>query len=168
MAQLTPLPYECPLKVLNGMAFHLRKNINDMNLVSDCLNRLEDDVLKVLTNHDTRWVLEKHEDAHSELDLWLERESREVILDRTFIDGSSGTRWIIDYKSSRPSPQESEEQFLEREVETYREQLFAYAEAILQRDIALGTPRPVKTALLFPTLGRLHEVKFASCFESSV
>jgi len=73
------------------------------------------------------------------------------IIDRTFIDQSK--RWIIDYKTSKPLPEESIEDFFAREARHYRSQLSNYAR-LLQ---ALEAEQTV-TALYFPLIDRLHMV----------
>ncbi len=73
-----------------------------------------------------------------------------VVFDRSFID-ENGTRWVIDYKSSRHSGGALDE-FLEREVERYRPQLERYAR-IAQK---LG-PEPVRVGLYFPLMAAWRE-----------
>jgi ATP-dependent exoDNAse (exonuclease V) beta subunit len=62
----------------------------------------------------------------------------------------------VDYKTSSPRVGETEADFLARESSAYREQLAAYREAVA----ALG-PEPVRCALYFTALGRLHELQAA-------
>ena len=69
-----------------------------------------------------------------------------VSIDRTFID-REGTRWVIDYKTSRHEGGSLEE-FLAQEQERYRPQLERYA--LLARGLG---PEPVRAALYFPLIG---------------
>jgi ATP-dependent helicase/nuclease subunit A len=100
-----------------------------------------------------RWILAQHRDARSELPLTglSEGRLRSVVIDRSFVD-ESGTRWVIDYKTSRHEGGGLEE-FLAQEMQRYAAQLRTYA--ALAR--ALG-PEPVRAALYFPLLGVLREL----------
>jgi ATP-dependent helicase/nuclease subunit A len=60
--------------------------------------------------------------------------------------------WLVDFKSSRPRPGESWEDFLGREQEKYRPQLLAYRE-MTARVKGLGSPEDIRLALYF-TAGR--------------
>jgi ATP-dependent exoDNAse (exonuclease V) beta subunit len=97
-----------------------------------------------------RWVLAAHPEARSELRLTLRIEDRleHVRLDRTFV--ADGTRWIIDFKTSRHEGGDREA-FLASEVERYRPQLDRYAAALATID-----SRPVQVGLYFPLLGTLR------------
>ena len=76
-----------------------------------------------------------------------------VILDRTFID-EHGTRWIIDYKTSRHEGPDKEG-FLDDEQERYRAQLEKYGTLMYQ----LGE-HDIKLALYFPLLQGWREWHF--------
>jgi ATP-dependent helicase/nuclease subunit A len=97
-----------------------------------------------------RWVLGKHAEARSELKLTLRVGERleHVRLDRTFV--ADGTRWIIDFKTSRHEGSDREA-FLASEVERYRPQLDRYAAALATID-----SRPVQVGLYFPLLATLR------------
>ena len=77
---------------------------------------------------------------------------REYIIDRTFID-SSGSRWIIDYKSSRPRDGESIEAFTRRQEQQYREQLEIYCRLYQTME-----SHPVRCALFFTGIPHFHEI----------
>ncbi|GAC1458581.1 MAG: UvrD-helicase domain-containing protein [Steroidobacteraceae bacterium] len=100
-----------------------------------------------------RWILAPHRQARSELPLTglSEGRLRSVVIDRSFVD-ENGTRWVIDYKTSRHEGGGLEE-FLAQELQRYEPQLRTYA--ALAR--ALG-PEPVRAALYFPLLGALREL----------
>ncbi|TLZ15518.1 MAG: hypothetical protein E6K30_12740, partial [Gammaproteobacteria bacterium] len=76
---------------------------------------------------------------------------RSVVIDRCFVD-ESGTRWVVDYKTSRHEGG-GLESFLAEELERYRGQLSTYA-ALAQQ---LG-PEPVRAALYFPLLRAFREL----------
>ncbi len=104
-----------------------------------------------------RWVLApEHNQAHSEWPLTtVDRQGhiRDIIIDRCFIDTSTGVRWVVDYKNSCPAPTESFDTFVARESATYFEQLRGYRDAVR----FLGR-EPVRCALFFTALGQLHIV----------
>ena len=74
-------------------------------------------------------------------------------LDCTFLKDEE--RWVVDYKGSRPRPGESDQDFLKRETERYRFQLSDYVQMFQKMEPG----RPVRAALYFPLLNRLHEVR---------
>ena len=100
-----------------------------------------------------RWILDHgHEQAACELELHSGgRELRRSIVDRTFID--NGVRWIIDYKTAEPNTGESDETFLETQLEQYRGQLEGYKRLFFARG-----EREVRCALYFPLMQRLAEL----------
>lgn len=119
------------------------------------LNELSQAVQAMLADTRGQWILSAQTEAHCEQALgYLKPESRQVatsIIDRTFID--QGVRWIIDYKFTQPTDQESEDDFVQRQVEAYRTQLRHYAQ--LYQQIATD---PVKCALYFPRIPLFVEV----------
>jgi len=102
-------------------------------------------LLHAITDDRGRWVLQNHPESECELAIAGVSEGRiyEAVIDRTFID-ESGTRWIVDYKTSSHGGG-GVEQFMANEKERYREQLERYARLVAQRD-----GRPVKLGLYFP------------------
>ncbi len=101
-----------------------------------------------------RWILDPaHRGAHAELALTgvSEGRMRSIVIDRTFVD-ADGTRWVIDYKTSRHEGG-GVEAFLDAEVERYRGQLAGYVALVK----GLG-PEPVRAGLYFPLLGAFREV----------
>ena len=101
-----------------------------------------------------RWILKNtHRDARSELALTgiAAGSLRSVVIDRSFVD-EEGTRWVIDYKTSRHEGAGLEE-FLASELERYRPQLSTYQ--ALARELG---PEPVRAALYFPLLSAFREL----------
>ncbi|HLQ09543.1 MAG TPA: UvrD-helicase domain-containing protein [Steroidobacteraceae bacterium] len=124
-----------------------RERAEAANLVLTALER-------TLADERGRWILDAgHREAHSELALTgvAAGRLRSVVIDRCFVD-EAGTRWVIDYKSSRHEGG-SLESFLEQEMQRYHGQLSGYV--ALAR--ALGT-EPVRAALYFPLLGAFREL----------
>ncbi len=115
-------------------------------------------VAKVLQDKDARWLFcPSHHDASSELDLTTLDENRKpnkLIIDRTFIDSTSGARWIVDYKNSEPGQDEPLQEFLDREESHYLKQLSRYKSAFR----GLGDAN-IQCALYFTALGHLHRVE---------
>lgn len=110
------------------------------------------------------WLLhEPHQDQSSELALsdYARGFRRDYIIDRTFID-DTGTRWIVDYKSSMPSPGESMEAFLTRQEQLHSEQLLKYAGLFAEME-----DRPQRKALFFTAIPCFHELDLQSSEGSS-
>jgi len=78
----------------------------------------------------------------------------DLVIDRSFVDAASGVRWLIDYKNSRPGPDETLADFCVRQGQEYRGQLLRYRQALGE----LGR-EPVCCALYFTSLGRLYHMK---------
>ena len=109
---------------------------------------------QTLADERGRWILSgSHREAYSEWELSgvSGGRLRNVKIDRSFVD-ESGTRWVIDYKTSAHEGGDLEG-FLAREIERYRPQLEGYV-ALAQ---SLG-PEKVRAALYFPLLGAFREL----------
>jgi ATP-dependent helicase/nuclease subunit A len=115
--------------------------------LDDATRRVVDVLERVLQDPRGRWALTERPDAESELRLTIRTDAglEHVQLDRTFVD-EDGTRWIVDYKTSRHEGG-AVEAFLDTEVERYRPQLERYAAAMSQVDA-----RPLRVGLYFPLL----------------
>ncbi|MEO1888442.1 MAG: 3'-5' exonuclease, partial [Cycloclasticus sp.] len=95
-----------------------------------------------------QWVLNnQHEDSQFELALAGVVDDAVVHcrLDRTFVD--DGTRWIVDYKTSRHDD-DNKEEFLDAEMTRYKPQLEQYAKLMSAMDA-----RPIKLGLYYPAFG---------------
>ncbi len=104
-----------------------------------CLQALRD----TLSDERGRWILELHEEAANELPLTLAPGLQHFVIDRSFV--ADGMRWIIDYKTSQPLPDEDLESFLDREQQHYQQQLAGYGRLLRQLDT-----RPIRLGLYFP------------------
>ena len=95
-----------------------------------------------------RWILaEDHTEQDNELSLTGMHDGQLItaIIDRTFVD-KDGTRWIVDYKSSRHDGPDLDA-FLDQEQERYAEQLQKYGKMMQAMD-----SRPIRLGLYFPIL----------------
>ena len=121
--------------------------------LTQALQKIGQAVTTTLNSAQGRWLLNS-EHTHSACELALvqqqKSEARESIIDRTFV--IDDTRWIIDYKSSSPEPEESLEAFSQRELAAYKNQLQHYHKLMAKIDT-----RPIKTALYFTSIGVIVE-----------
>ena len=108
---------------------------------------------RTLADERGQWILAQHQDAHSELELMVvgaDDAPKTQIIDRTFVDDTTGERWIIDYKTSAPGADETETEFLTREGDHYASQLASYRDTMA----AFDPDHPcIHTALYFPGTG---------------
>jgi ATP-dependent exoDNAse (exonuclease V) beta subunit len=110
-------------------------------------------IQRTLADERGRWLLgTPHRDAESELALSgrVGPDIVSIVIDRTFVD-ATGTRWIIDYKTSTHEGA-GRDAFLDNERERYRPQLERYAELVG----ALGN-EPIRLGLYFPLMSAWRE-----------
>lgn len=110
----------------------------------------------------SRWLFSsEHRDSTYEFSLSeiTATGRKEHIVDRMFIDGD--TRWVVDFKTSRPNEGESLSAFTQRELAQYNGQLLRYQRVVEQYD-QLGpnsAPSHIKLALYFPYLRHFAELE---------
>lgn len=123
------------------------------NELVQALNIIELAVRKTLSDSTGTWILSaEHPQSACELELYQGSEGHaSAIIDRTFVD--NGTRWIIDYKSSTPKPDQSTATFFAHEAEIYRPQLQRYA-----RLFTLQGEASIRAGLYFPLLQHFEEI----------
>jgi ATP-dependent exoDNAse (exonuclease V) beta subunit len=117
---------------------------------------LVQEALENTLEHDVgRWILSAQNEAQNEYALSGIDQGRvvSVVMDRTFVDGN-GTRWIIDYKTSRHEGSDIDG-FLDQEKARYLTQMQNYA-----RLLQAGEHRPIKLGLYFPLLSGWREWSF--------
>ena len=117
------------------------------------LQRSVDACIRDKKNH---WIFDSsHKDSKCEYRIGYKslkgKQSKTSVIDRCFI--LNGTQWIIDYKSSEPSKDQSRDVFLNQEVAEYEKKLRHY-EKILHDMNNL----PTKTGLYFPLIQHLEIV----------
>ena len=113
-------------------------------------------ITRALADPRGRWLLAPHAEAACELPLAGVVDGRTVhyVLDRTFVD-ESGTRWIVDYKSSTHEGGDVDA-FLAAEWQRYRPQLERYARLMAGLD-----DRPIRLGLYHPLLAGWQEAEVA-------
>lgn len=117
-----------------------------------------DSVIKAVSNtledKTGRFLLTEHQEAQSELVIHkslLSGAFLKRIIDRTFVH--EGVRWLVDYKSAMPMPDEEQATFIKREVELYRAQLDEYVALVKAME-----DRPLKAGLYFPMIQHFEEL----------
>ena len=135
----------------------IQGGLQQFSLSADAMNTVAEQCWRLLSNtlecDSGRWILSDHEHAQNELAL-SRVESGEVrgyVIDRTFLDSETGLRWIIDYKTSAPLPDESLDSFTAKEQSHYQSQLQTYAELVAELPAAEHQVA-IKTALYFPAI----------------
>lgn len=116
---------------------------------------LEQAITQTLRDDVGRWLLDNSH-LHSACELALchagpDGTVMRSVIDRTFVD--KDVLWIVDYKSSRPLPGQSQAAFTALESERYRDQLSRYRQVM-----AAQHQGQIRTALYFPLLPLLVEV----------
>lgn len=144
---------------LESRAEHYREQLRRHGVPARDLDRATADVVEALRrtvgDEKGRWILwREHGQAASEVALTGIANGRltSVVIDRSFLD-EQGTRWVIDFKTSRHEGGGLAE-FIGEELERYRGQLQTYA--TLARGLG---PEPVRAALYFPLLGIFREAQ---------
>ncbi len=108
-------------------------------------------VRNTLDDDTGRWIISTdHSQARSEYQFTavVDGVAAQFAVDRTFVD-ADGSRWIIDYKTSRHAGGDVEA-FLETEKQRYLAQMTRYAEAFSMLD----SEHPIRLGLYFPLLQR--------------
>ncbi len=105
-----------------------------------------------LASQEGQWVLQKHDQAASELSLIEVNDSglKNHVIDRTFI--AEGMRWIVDYKLTPSSDLAAFAGDLNVIAEQHRPQLERYAQLFADE------PLPVKKAVFFLSVAKLVEL----------
>lgn len=134
--------------LLPAMRHWLRQQGHVESLANESAAKVEQLLATTLNSTEGQWVLQPREDAAVELELikLTGEGAKKHIVDRTFID--SGTRWIIDYKTTALNPDASAE-ILQSAADSHRDQLQTYA--TLFEDEGL----PIKCAIFFMHIGKL-------------
>ena len=119
-------------------------------------DHVEQALIMMIGDERGRWILHSgHGDAHCEYRVsgLYDGVLHNVVIDRTFID-EEGTRWVIDYKTSRHKGPDLDA-FLDQEEARYHPQLAKYGALLRSRD-----SKPVRLGLYFPLLRGWREPGF--------
>ena len=113
------------------------------NRLKEALSRANEALRNIKSDDCGCWILKQHESDEREYEVSSVEDGKAVrrILDRTFIE--NGTRWIIDFKTSRHEG--DIDGFLDDEEDRYREQMEGYARAMQRID-----SRPIMLGLYYP------------------
>jgi ATP-dependent exoDNAse (exonuclease V) beta subunit len=121
------------------------------------LATVEQAISQTLNDKTGQWLLDnRHPESATELEIYNTKGQH--VIDRTFVEieseGNKGkkTRWIIDYKSSQPKTDESLEQFVATEKQTYQKQLNRYKKLFKEKGVE------TRAALYFVLVQTLVEV----------
>ena len=155
LASVPQLPTADAIEEQAAMYLHqLRRHGVPEKDLERATRTVQEALVRTLQDERGRWIFSSaHRDARSELALTgvAEGQLLNIIIDRTFVD-AEGTRWVIDFKTSRHEGGNLEA-FLDEELARYRPQL--------ERNIALARvlgSEPVRAALYFPLLSRFKEI----------
>ncbi len=135
-----------------------KQNLIDEGMFGDVkemkytIERITQALVNTISDERGRWILRTRELASNELRIsgLLDGEIVNFVIDRTFCD-SDDVRWIIDYKTSSHEGGGIED-FLDREVARYRDQLNHYAELMRHYD-----SRKIKLGIFFPLMNGWRE-----------
>ena len=127
------------------------------SLAEEQSRKINQALTKMLESPCGQWLLDhSHKDSSCEKVIYYQQqgEIKHSIIDRTFMveEGNTQTRWIIDYKSSEPTLEQSLDDFIEHEVTQYQSQLIHYSQFFK------GESSVVKLALYFPLLDHFVEL----------
>jgi len=136
---------------------YVKKQLLQLGMLEEFIHSSSTIIIDAIQNtlNDPRgqWILHSHLDAKTEFSVTtiIDQQPKELIIDRTFID-ETGTRWIIDYKSSSPDAVALEE-FLLDEHKKYEPQMQNYYLALRELD----NNSPIRLGLYFPLMSAWYE-----------
>jgi len=139
----------------NYWRLQLRSGIADSKELETTLDFIEDSVERSLAA-ESAWIFDAAlADSEAELGLssFENKRLRNYVLDRCFID-AAGTRWIIDYKSATADANQSQQGFIDAQVQLHSVQLGQYKKLFAAMD-----SRPTKTALYLTSIAKLVELE---------
>ncbi len=125
--------------------------------INQAVQRLRQAIDNLLSDQQHHWLLDNScEDSLCEYPIgYIDNNNRvrTAIIDRSFV--RDGIRWLIDYKSSCPKPDQSMVAFLNEQQAEYLSQLTLYERLLIGMDKNPQQPLPVKKALYFPLCQQL-------------
>ncbi len=142
----------------NARQKQLQRSLQALGVGREQLAAAADDVAaavdRTLKSSRGAWLLAAHEEQAAELQISGQFGGHVVhrVIDRTFV--ADAVRWVVDYKTSRPAPDEDRQGFLQREGAHYREQLEMYVALMA----SLHADYPVRGAIYFPMIDGWYEL----------
>lgn len=136
-------------------ALQLRNYAGDEGELKKAVGFVKQSILQCLEDEDSRWIFDRDlEDSQCEFKLSYcgDNFHSHYVVDRSFID-TQGTRWIIDYKSSKLKSTGSESEFIAEQIDRYQGQLHRYRDLFQQME-----SRPIKIALYLSSIPKLVEL----------
>ncbi len=134
----------------------IRRQLSSLGVIHSELETGTEKVIRVLKNCIKSSGLQQllstnHRFAKNEYALTLKNSlgHQTLIMDRVFTD-HQGCSWIIDYKTSEPSEEQSRDDFFKQESSNYLEKMKLYQQAL-----AAAGHRKIKIALYFPVIDEL-------------
>jgi ATP-dependent helicase/nuclease subunit A len=125
--------------------------------IPGALDKLNRCLEKTLADPRGRWILShQHPNAQSEyaITALLHSKLQNCVIDRTFVDPITDSRWVIDYKTTDYQGSKSEE-FLNDAMKQHQQQLNTYAQALL-----LEKQQHIRCGLYFPLTSLWCEWEF--------
>ncbi|MDF1653759.1 MAG: UvrD-helicase domain-containing protein [Coxiellaceae bacterium] len=166
--QLAPLTGTIIHQQLFRIAKYQLKTIDEANVIMQCLQlgldqqqtesvlpTIKEAIQRAQQDQRGQWILDPHQEDQYEYEIQHrdDEKLKTFIIDRTFID--NGTRWIIDYKSAKPTADQTNDAFICTQKQQYFEQLQTYATLMSEID-----PTPIRLGLYFPLCGLWSEWAF--------
>ena len=147
------------LRDLKSLEPHWRLAIRYLDLQheteDEAIAFIHESVRRTLETPSLAWVFDdQHLDSECELELsqFQSGQLRNFVIDRTFVD-QNDIRWVIDYKTSKPSAGQTIDSFVAEQRENYRSQLDSYRSLFRRIE-----SRPIRTALLLTAIPELVEM----------
>ena len=144
--------------VIAGLHEYWQTSLRRLDLetkqIDEQLTSMRETLIRCTSHPDYHWLFDvTQQDSQSELSLISRKGGRlrEHKIDRSLVD-AQGNRWIVDYKTSRPSQGQSEADFITQQLTEYAGQLERYRDLYEELE-----QRPIKTALFLTALPRLVE-----------
>ncbi len=113
--------------------------------------KIKNAALAILTDKNIAWLYAStHLQVHSEFSVSLKKGNRcaQLVIDLLLLTNDQQT-WIIDFKTSQPNDDESNDCFIAKELKHYQSKMSDYAQAIHQ----LNYPS-IRCALYFPLIAQ--------------
>lgn len=143
-------------QLIDQQTTRIRRQLSALGVIHNQLTEGTEKVLQILKNCLNSSILQKllsteYHFAKNEYSLTLKNSlgHQTLIMDRVFTDNQNCS-WIIDYKTSEPSEEQSRDDFFKQESSNYLEKMKLYQQAL-----AAAGHQKIKIALYFPVIDEL-------------